>query len=116
MVTYKQLNSILLRDGKKYVVDLQTWAKETLNGRDFDEFVTDSQDMDPFYQNLKDTGVLTLESITEVVNTGYGNIIVHVGSVHIWQDQRISHPKYELWQSRFAADPNVTYNPEILQS
>jgi hypothetical protein len=116
MVTYKQLHSILLKDGKKHVVELQTWAKETLTGSDFAEFETDSQDMDPFYQNLIDTGVLTLEPITEVINTGYGNIIMQVGAVHIWQDQRISHPKYELWQSRFAADPNVTYNPEILQS
>jgi hypothetical protein len=116
MVTYKQMESILLKDGKKYLVNMQEWARQTLTGSDLAEYQTDALSMDPFYQNLKDTGVLTLEPITELINTGHGNIIIQVGMLHIWQDHRLSHTKYELWQSRFASDPNVTYHPEILQT
>jgi hypothetical protein len=115
MVTYKQLKSILLQDGKKYSVDMLEWVEKTLTGSELAEYQTDAAEMDPFYKNLQDDGILTVTPIVETINTGHGTITIVVGTTSAWIDQRIVHPKYAAWQARFAADPDVAYNPEIIQ-
>jgi hypothetical protein len=114
MVTYKQLNSILLKDGKKYIVDLTSWAQETLTGADYSNFMNDSAEIIQFYKNLEDSGELTITKVTE--NISDINLTIIIGRIFTWTNQRVEHEKHALWQARFAADPNVTYNPEVLQS
>ena len=115
MVTYKQMYSILLKDGCKYPVNITQWAETTLTGSDLAEFQNDSKEIIPFFLNLIDNGILTRTPITETVNTTNGNVTITMGWLYTWQDQKIHHAKEEVWQSRFAADPAVTYNPEVLQ-
>ena len=115
MVTYKQLDSVLLQDGKKYAVNMHTWAEKTLTGQDQIDFQTDDAEMSLFIRQLENNGILAIALVTNTIDTGHGIITIKIGETYTWQDQRLENQKYNAWQARFAADPNVTYNPEVLQ-
>jgi hypothetical protein len=114
MVIYKQLHSILLKDGNKYAVDLSDWAQKTLSTEEHTQFLADFAEFREFYQDLERSGKLIIELVTEIIPDI--NITAVIGKLYTFTESRVEHEKYALWQARFAADPNVTYNPEVLQS
>lgn len=114
METYKQMYSILLKDGKKYAVDLYEWAQKTLSAEEHTQFLADLAEYHEFHQDLMRSGKLIIEPITEIIPDT--DITVVVGQMHTFTEGRVEYEEYERWRARFAADPNVTYNPEVLQS
>lgn len=114
METYKQMHSILLQDGNKYAVELHEWAQKTLSTEEHTQFLADFAEYNEFYQDLERSGKFIVELVTEIIPDI--NITVVIGRLYTFTESRVEHEKYALWQARFAADPNVTYNPEVLQS
>ena len=114
METYKQMHSILLKDGKKYAVELLEWAQKTLSTEEHTQFLADFAEYNEFHQDLVRSGKLIVESITETISDI--NITLVIGQLYTFTESRVEHEKHALWQARFAADPNVTYNPAVLQS
>jgi hypothetical protein len=118
MVTYKQMHSILLKDGRKHLVDIDDWATMQLKGvrtEEYDQFVSDFVvEITPFYRNLLDSGHLIANPITETIPES--NIKIIVGYTHTWTGgEEQYHPKHQEWEAKFAADPAViVYNPPIL--
>jgi len=114
MVIYKQLHSILLKDGIKRLVDVNDWAKIQLSEAEYVQFVSDEENiLEPFYRTLIESGDLILEPITETVPGLEIQPIIGRKYTHIGEDR--THEKFRYWQERFAADPAVTYHPLILQ-
>ena len=114
MVVIQQMSSILSKDGKKYAVDLFEWAQKTLSTEDHTQFLADFAEYHEFYQDLVRSGKLIIEPVTEIIPDI--NITVIIGQLYTFTESRVEHEKYALWSARFAADPNVTYNPEVIKS
>ena len=117
MVTYKQMYSILLKDGRKHLVNVDDWATMQLRGVrpvEYDQFCNDYiNEITPFYQELMDSGYLIANPITETIPES--NIKIIVGYTYTWTGgEEQYHPKYLVWEAKFAADPAVTYNPLVL--
>ena len=118
MITYKQMHSILLKDGRKHLVDVDDWATSQLRGindEEYDQFCNDFiNEITPFYQELMDSGYFITNDITETIPGS--DVRVVVGRTHTWAGpgEPQHHEKYWFWQDKFAADPAVTYNPPVL--
>jgi hypothetical protein len=117
MATYKQMHSILLKDGRKHLVDIDDWATVQLRGvrpEEYDQFASDYvNEITPFYQDLLNSGYLIRNAITETIPES--NIKIIVGITYTWAGgEERYHPKHLEWEAKFAADPTVTYNPPIL--
>ena len=118
MVTYKQMYSILLKDGRKHLVNVDDWATMQLRGvrpDEYDQFCNDYvNEITPFYQELINSGYLISNAITETIPDS--NIKIIVGYTHTWAGgEERHHPKHWEWEAKFAADPAViVYNPPIL--
>ena len=118
MVTYKQMHSILLKDGRKHLVDIDDWATMQLKGvrpAEYEQFVSDYVvEITPFYNNLLDSGYLIANTITETIPESNIKIIVGTTYTFAGSEERY-HPKHLEWEAKFAADPAlIVYNPPIL--
>ena len=117
MVTYKQMHSILLMDGRKHLVDIDDWANVKLRGvqpEEYDQFASDYlNEITPYHQELVNSGRVISTDITEIIPDS--DIRILVGRQYTWvSGEKEDHPKHLEWQAKFAADPAVTYNPLIL--
>lgn len=115
MITYKQLHSTLNKDGQKFLVDVYQWADQTLTGDQLAQWQLDRPIILEFYQNLIDSGTLTVAPITYSVPTPAGSIDVVIGNLATFTTVESTSPEYDYWQTQFAADPTVEYQPPILQ-
>jgi hypothetical protein len=116
MVQYKQLFSILHKDGKNILVDVINWGEETLSGELLTQFRADMQEIAANVHIQIESGDLVVEELTGTINTAQGiTTSIPIGFLFTWSNQRISNEIYEYWQTQFSADPNVEYQPEILQ-
>lgn len=116
MVQYKQLFSKLSKDGKNILVNLFQWADLTLPAEALAQFQSDSAEIKNFFTNLESSGELTVEAVNRSITTPQGTIVtIQIGNLYTWRNQRVNNAKYDYWQEQFAADPNVSYQPEVLQ-
>ena len=111
------MHSILLKDGRKHLVDLDDWATMQLRGinpEEYDQFCNDFiNEITPFYQELLNSGYVISTDITEIIPDS--DIRIVVGRLYTWVGGEMRHhPKYWEWEAKFAADPAVTYNPPVL--
>ena len=110
--------SVLLKDGRKHLVNVDDWAAMQLKGvrpAEFDQFCSDYiNEITPFYQALLESGYLIRNEITETIPES--GIKIVVGQMYTWVGgEEQHHPKHWEWEAKMAADPAViVYNPPIL--
>lgn len=107
MKTYKRLKSILLKNDKKILVNLEEWGNFTLTGDELVQFQEDFVDMHRYHGDLIDKGDLKIEMLYEEVEVEYTTLTLEVGIRITKVDNLVLHPREVYWFDRMSKDPNV---------
>jgi hypothetical protein len=116
MQTYSQLFSILNKDGKKYLVDLYSWAEMTLTGSRLAQYTVDSEEFNAHYLNYVNSGEFSVQPIYSSVEADNSRVPIQIQTRMTWQTALDQHPKLDYWLQEFASDPNVEYQPLIRET
>jgi hypothetical protein len=107
MAKYRRLKSILFKNNKKYAVDLNEWAEQTLQGADLDQFNSDMAELTIFWETMMLNNKLLVTDITETLSYNSGSITVVVGEEFTIADDYVFPDKETEWYNRMAADPSI---------
>ncbi len=106
-------NSILNKNGNKFIVSCPNWAVEVLSPEDLAQFWTDWHEHLAYVNEKIEQRVVTQEMVYESVTIGGNTVKIFVGIKFTCPDDWVDHPKFVYWLQRMSQDPNLTfYGPE----
>jgi hypothetical protein len=116
MVVLKQLTSILSLNGMKLPVrNFIEWGGLVLSGSELTAFKNDVDEITADYNNLLKEGRVNFTVENKTITTPLGLVTeVPISITHEFEDDSLRHPKAIFWESKFAEDPRVAYNPPVL--
>lgn len=107
-------------DAGNRTVTIRQWAETYLNASEFEEYLQAEARNNELMNHYESSGLFTRETITEEVFVPSLNkkLTVQAGVKTILApgitvlDIPID-PEFGAWHARYAADPNINYNPTI---
>jgi hypothetical protein len=116
---FRLLHSILQVNNKNLAVDVAHWASYCLDPDEYQECISDLNEIGQIYANLTNQGLLQIESIFENFTSDDGvDFEVEVGKLITTVDniaelcvdynaERMFHNKYLKWFDRMKQDPKI---------
>ena len=105
MEIYTHYYSTYNYNGKRLLVDIDSWARLSMNEQQYSIFATEWQEVIDFYQSLNGYSEEIIFSTVDHPSVTPLNI----GYRHFFQNGYVRNPQWNLWHDRFASDPNVEY-------
>lgn len=117
MKTYRLLKSILLKDGKKYAVNLVEWGNLTLQGSELNQFKTDMDNLQLYYDSQVNNGNLSYSELTEQVTLSDNTTnSIKVGLIFSESDNYVVPVRETEWYDKMSRDPNlIKFNTKELE-
>lgn len=118
MLTVKFLLPLLVVDNKKYIIDIDIWAKRKLTQERYQEFSNDKSAFKAYEQEQIQLGRFEyLPDITETFITSDGNLLtVPVGIMYKVAPDFVDHPRFDYWVQCMSEDPDVIVFPKQIVS
>ena len=113
MITVRFLYPLLKKDGKKYCVSIQDWAKIKLSPEQHQEFKADAETF-AAYQNeqIQLNRLIQLPDLTETFTISDGtSTTITVGYMYQIVPDFVYHPRFEYWFQYMSEDPDIIYYP-----
>jgi hypothetical protein len=113
MITVRFLHSLLKKDGKKYSVNIDVWAKNKLSPERYQEFKADAATFEA-YQNeqIQLNRLIQLPDLTETFTISDGtSITITIGYMYQIVPDFVYHPRFEYWIQCMAEDPDIIFYP-----
>lgn len=113
MITVRFLHPLLKKDGKKYSVGIDVWAKTKLSPERYQEFESDLTTFQAYQdEQVQLNRLIQLPNPTETFTTSDGSsIIIDVGYLYQIVPDFVYHPKFEYWLQCMSEDPDIIYYP-----
>ena len=115
MRTFIHKNSILNKNGQKFIVSLPEWAAAVLPPEELNQFWSDWSEHVNYLNEKIEQRLVTQEMIYESVTVGENVVKIFVAIRFTAPDDWVDHPKFTYWLQRMSQDPNlIFYGPEII--
>ena len=113
MITVRFLHPLLKKDGKKYSVGIDVWAKTKLSPERYQEFESDLTTFQAYQdEQVQLNRLIQLPNPTETFTTSDGSsITIDVGYLYQIVPDFVYHPQFEYWLQCMSEDPDIIYYP-----